>query len=165
MEKEEELVLLEETEEPKKYFINIEWFERNKRSFRVVAERRFCPSCQSKIGTQTEERVPTIEPKTGRVVYQTQTVPFGSNPMAVIRGCCARERNYITADMPVMEAIFRVFLMSGNQPMDVETIRDELGQWFPLTSRPHGYAAEVLTRLIEADTYYGIREFNPPPID
>jgi len=161
----EEIVELDREEEPKKYYIDTHWFDRTGRSFRVVAEKRFCAACRSKIGTDTQERVPVLDPKTGRVVYETRTVPFGSNPTAVIRSCCARERGYITADMPVLEAVFRVFLMNGNQPTDLEGIREQLAQWFPLTARPHGYTAEVLKRLIENDDYYGLAEFTTQPVE
>jgi hypothetical protein len=160
----EELERTEPEEEPKKYYIDMGWFEQNQRSFRVVAEKRFCPGCKSKLGTETEERLPTIDSKTGRVVYETRKVAFGSNPLSVIRSCCARERNYITSDMPVLEALFRVFLLNGNQPVELEVIREELSQWFPLTSRPHGYSTQLLRRLIEGDNNYGLSEFVPQPV-
>lgn len=147
--------------EPKKYYINVDWYDSVGRSFRAVAEKRFCASCKAKLGTETQERVPVIDPKTGRVVYEMQTVPFGSNPMSAIRSCCSRERGYITADTPVLESVFRFFLANANQPAELETIREELSQWFPLTVRSHGYSAELLQRLIEADDYYGLAEFNP----
>ncbi len=151
-------------EAPKKYFIDTRWYDRTGRSFRAVAEKRFCASCKAKIGSETQERVPVLDQKTGRVVFETRSVPFGSNPTAVIRGCCARERGYITAEMPVLEAVFRVFLMNGNQPTDLDGIREELAQWFPLTARPHGYSKEFLARVIEGDDYYGLREFRPEPV-
>jgi hypothetical protein len=160
----EEFERTEPEEEPKKYYIDMGWFEQNQRSFRVVAEKRFCPGCKAKLGTETEERLPTIDSKTGRVVYETHKVAFGSNPLSVIRSCCARERNYITSDMPVLEALFRVFLLNGNQPVELEVIREELSQWFPLTSRPHGYSTQLLRRLIEADNNYGLSEFVPQPV-
>lgn len=151
--------------EPKKYYIDTNWYDKAGRSFRTVVEKRFCASCKAKLGTETEERLPVIDPKSGRVVYETRTVPFGSNPLAVIRGCCGKERGYITADMPVLEAVFRVFLLNGNQPAELETVRDELSQWFTLTLKSHGYSPDLLARLIANDDYYGLREFVPPPVD
>ena len=162
---EEETTVPEEPEPPKKYYIDTNWYDQTGRSFRVVAEKRFCPACQQKIGQETQERVPVIDPKTGRVVYEMRSVPFGSNPIAVIRGCCSRERGYITADMPVLEAVFRVFLLNGNQPTDLQGVRDELAQWFPLNARAHGYSVDMLRRLIKGDDYYGLREFKTPPVE
>ncbi|MCL4466364.1 MAG: hypothetical protein M1401_02110 [Chloroflexi bacterium] len=155
----------EQEQEPQKYFIDLLWYDRHDRSFRVVAEKRFCPSCQSKIGTEVQERLPTIDPKTGKVVYEMRAVPFGSNPTAVIRSCCSKERGFITAEMPILEAVFRVFLMNGNQPTDLGRVREDLAQWFPLTSRAHNYSTDLLRRLIEADHQYGLREFKPQAIE
>ncbi|MHB1005240.1 MAG: hypothetical protein ACYC3S_06295 [Chloroflexota bacterium] len=156
---------IQEQAEPTKYYIDTNWYDESDRSFRVVAEKRFCAGCQSKVGTEVQERVPTIDPKTGRVVYEVRSVPYGSNPIAVIRSCCAKERGYITADMPVLESVFRIFLMNGNQPTELETVREELAQWFPLTVKSHGYSADLLRRLIGADTYYGLREFKTRPVE
>ncbi|MHB1131863.1 MAG: hypothetical protein ACYC4L_05680 [Chloroflexota bacterium] len=156
---------MEEQQEPTKYFIDMRWYDQQQRSFRVVAEQRFCGSCREKVGTEVEERVPTIDSKTGRVVYETRAVPYGSNPTAVIRSCCSKERNYISVDMPVLEAVFRYFLLNGNQPTDLQALRDELSQWFPLTARSHNYSVDLLGRLIASDDYYGLREFRPEPVD
>ena len=156
---------MDEQLEPTKYYIDTGWYDQQQRSFRVVAEQRFCASCRDKVGTEVEERVPTIDPKTGRVVYETRSVPYGSNPIAVIRSCCGKERGYITPDMPVLETIFRLFLLNGNQPTDLQTLRDELGLWFPLTARAHNYSVETLRRLIAGDEYYGLREFHPELVE
>lgn len=145
--------------EASRYFIDTASFEANRRSFAVMAQGRFCASCQAKIGTTTEERAPTVDKKSNRVVYETRTMHFGDQPMAVIRSCCSRQRNYITADTPVLEAIFRVFLANGNQPVTVERLREQLADWISLRDRPHNYAPELLERLIRNDRRYGLREF------
>ena len=154
----------EQQQDPRKYYIDLRWYDRTNRSFRVVAEKRFCPSCQAKIGSEVQERVPTLDPKTGRVVYEMRNVPYGSNPTSIIRSCCSKERGYITAEMPVLEAVFRVFLMNGNQPTDLDGVRDELAQWVSLNSRAHNYSTDMLRRLIDSDDYYGLREFKPEAI-
>jgi hypothetical protein len=155
----------EQAQESKKYYVDLHWYDRTNRSFRVVAERRFCPACQSKLGTEVQERTPVLDPKTGRVVYEMRNVPYGSNPTAVIRSCCAKERGYITAEMPVLETVFRVFLMNGNQPTDLDGVREELSQWFSLNARAHNYSPDLLRRLIEGDDYYGLREFRPQALE
>jgi hypothetical protein len=155
----------EQAQEPKKYYVDLHWYEQTNRSFRVVAEKRFCPCCQGKIGTEVQERTPVLDPKTGRVVYEVRNVPYGSNPTSVIRSCCAKERGFITAEMPVLEAVFRVFLMNGNQPTDLQSVREALSQWFSLDARAHNYSPELLRRLIEADDYYGLSEFRPQAVD
>ena len=155
----------EQPQEPTKYYIDLRWYDQTNRSFRVVAEKRFCPSCQAKIGTEVQERVPVLDPRTGRVVYEMRNVPYGSNPTAIIRSCCSKERGYITSEMPILEAVFRIFLMNGNQPTDLQTVREELSQWISLNARAHNYSPELLRRLIEADDYYGLREFRPQALE
>lgn len=148
-----------EVQEITRYFIDPRWYQGQGRSFPVVAQARFCRSCQNRIGTETEEQSPTIDPRTGRVVFESRKVPFGANPSSVIRACCSKERDYITPETPVLEAVFRVLLANGNQPSSLESLREQLGYWIPLNSRPHGYSTDLMRRLIEADDHYGIREF------
>jgi hypothetical protein len=145
-------------EEPR-FFIDMQWYEQHGRSFRAMAQGRFCPSCQAKVGETTEERVPAVDKKTNRVVYEVQQVRYGEQPMAVIRSCCSKQRNYITPETPVIEAIYRVFLANGNQPATLERVREQLGDWISLRERPHNYAPEMLERLIRNDHRYGLREF------
>jgi hypothetical protein len=64
-----------------------------------------------------------------------------------------------TSRVPVLEAVFRVFLASGNQPSTVERVREQLGDWISLRDRPHGYSGELIERLIQNDHRYGLRAF------
>ena len=148
-------------QEAPRFFIDINWYEQNGRSFKAMAQGRFCPACQAKVGAVSQERIPVVDKKTNRVVYEVQDVPYGDQPMAVIRNDCSKQRNYITPDTPVVEAIFRVFLATGNQPATVERLREQLGDWISLRDRPHGYAPELIERLIRTDRRYGLREFEP----
>ena len=50
-----------------RYFIDEKWFTEHNKSFRAIAQTRMCASCRKKIGTEVQERVPTIDPR-GRVV-------------------------------------------------------------------------------------------------
>lgn len=142
-----------------KYFIDMQWYDEHSRSFRAVAQGRFCRSCQGKLGSEAQERVPTVDAKTGRVVFEMRSVPYGSNPMSVIRTCCSKAKGYITLETPVLEAVFRIFLASGNQPTDLDSVRDQLSEYVHLNGKPHGYSSEYLERLIANDKFYGLRQF------
>ncbi len=142
-----------------RYYIDVKWYDEHERSFRAVAQTRLCEACKEKLGTETQERVPTIDPRTGRVVFEMRSVPFAQNPMSVIRSDCSKKREYITSETPLAEAIFRVFLASGNQPMEAERVREELGNYVAMSERPHNYGPELIERVIKADNYYGLREF------
>jgi hypothetical protein len=145
-----------------RYFIDESWFEKNNRSFRAMSQARMCDSCKELLGSETQERVPSVDSRTGRVVFEMRSVPYGQNPLTAIRSCCSKRRDYITPETPVVEALFRVFLASGNQPMDVERIREELSTYISMSDRPHNYSTELLERIIKTDQYYGLREFQLP---
>jgi hypothetical protein len=95
--------------------------------------------------------------------FDVRQVPYGSNPVRVIRECCSRKKNYIQPDMSTLEAIFRIYLGNGNQPMPLEHVRDQLQEWCPgggcqwllLTD-------EQMERVISRDTYYGLRPHQVP---
>src|SRR5690242_16304436 len=108
------------------YVIDVARLEQQGKSFQALAQARFCPACRAKLGTRTQERGTDIDPKTGRVTFTMRDVAFGANPFAVIRADCSRQRNWVTAETPLMEAVFRVLLANANQPMDVDQIREQL---------------------------------------
>jgi hypothetical protein len=149
----------EQQKERPKFYIDTRWYDEHNRSFLTLAQGRFCSSCQDKTGSEVQERVPTYNEKTGRVVYETRSVPYGANPFSVVRSCCSKAKGYITTETPILEAIFRVFLANSNQPADADSIREQLGEWIPLTGKPHSYDADFIERIIKADHYYGLREF------
>jgi hypothetical protein len=145
-------------EEKPRYYIDEKWFTEHNKSFRAVAQTRMCPSCRKKLGTEVQERVPTIDQR-GRVVYEMRSVPFASNPLTEIRRHCSKESGYLTAETPLVEALFRVFLANGNQPIDLDTIREQLATYVPPGERPRNYTPELLQRLLETDNRYGLRQF------
>lgn len=146
-----------EPESPR-YYIDERWYTDHNKSFRTVAQARMCPSCRKKLGTEVQERVPTVDNR-GRVVYEMRAVPFASNPLSEIRKHCSKEADYITAETPIMEAIFRVFLASANQPVDIAGILEQLSTYVPASERPRTYGPEVIERLLESPNQYGLRRF------
>lgn len=144
-----------------RYFIDIQWYNDNQRSFNDMVLTRICEECKDRSSEEVEERVARVDEATGRVVFDVVRVPYGSDPLKVIRDCCAQQRDYITAQTPLLEAIFRVLLANGNQPTEMEELRQQLSEWVRLETRPHAYAPELIERLIHNDRYYGLRRFNP----
>lgn len=153
---------LEAKTEPR-YAIDLSWFEENGLSFVDIARARMCEGCQARIGEEIEERRPVFDQKTGRMTYEVQRVAYGANPLKVIRECCSRKKNYIQPETTTLEAVFRIYLANGNQPMPLSHVREQLQEWCPgggcqwllLTD-------EQLERVITLDTYYGIRRHEVP---
>ena len=160
---EEESREVEAIEEEPRYFVDPQWYEDRGLSFNNVVQGRLCPSCAAKLGTTEVKRYPTVDPKTKRVTFEMREVPFASNPLQVIREDCSRSRDYITSETPLMEAIFRVFLANGNQPMPLSTVREHLLTYLPeIAALRSDFPESMLKRLIEGDTHYGIRNLDIP---
>ena len=73
-----------------------------------------------------------------------------------IGACCSKTPEFITSRLPIMECIFRLFLANNNQPLEVEELGKQLSQW--RGGDTYRTSAEVLSRLLESDQYYGLRQ-------
>ena len=125
------------TEEPKPlWFIDLDWFKLNGRSFLPLIQAGLCPKCRKQL--KAGEEGPSVD-----------------ELLSSIRDCCSNTPGFITRNLPILESVFRLFLANGNQPLALE----ELGK--QLSERRSGdtfrTSAEVLLRLLSNDQYYGIR--------
>jgi hypothetical protein len=146
-----------------RFFIDQQWYDDHGLAFSIVAQSRLCYSCASKLGTFAEERYPVIDPKTKRVTFEFRKVPYAANPLPIIRDCCSRSRDYVTPETPLLEAIFRVFLANGNQPMTASTIREHLMTFLPeMAALRSDYPVDLIERLIRNDRMYGLRQQELP---
>lgn len=86
---------------------------------------------------------------------------IGLDPAALIREIQEFHGDvpdFIRADMPIQEIVFRTLLARGNDPMSLREIHRELtGRWGN-TLRPISIDQNRLRRVLEADTYYGFAE-------
>jgi hypothetical protein len=140
------------------YRIDPSWFAENNLSFEDVVRARMCDSCQGRLGTEVEERVPVFDKESGRMKFEQHSGVYGSDPLRVIREHCGRAKNYIHRDMPTLEAIFRIFLANGNQPMTLEQVREQLAEWCPGGGCQWLLLPiETVERLVQNETYYGLR--------
>ena len=116
------------------WFIDLEWFERNNRSFSLLAKRCLCPKCSKRLKASEKEVA-------------------ADDLFSAIKKCCSKTPGFITDKTPVSESVFRVLLAAGNQPMNLE----ELGR--QLSERRGGdtirTSVGILSRLLAADRYYG----------
>lgn len=140
-----------------RYHIDTDWYKQRHRSFEKMAQSRMCSSCQGKLGTEIEERVPTIDQKSGRVVFENRKVPYGSNPFVVLRDCCGKGKAFISDSTPILEAVFRLFLANANQPLTLEDIHQKLEETANYSQSGHYVSTQLLKRLLDHDRQYGIR--------
>lgn len=124
--------MIETGEGETRYFIDLEWYRENGRSFPALARSRLCPSSQ---GVAAEEP------------HQL---------LAHFRDCCSKEEAFLNPNLPILEIIFRIFLQNGNQPLALEQIHQQLKEWKAPAGLFWDIPEEKLRRLLENDHYYGL---------
>ena len=118
-----------------RWFIDLDWYQQNDCSFSALAQSCLCPKCRER-----------LEVGSGEI--------SAADLLSAIKDCCSKSPDFITYKLPILESIFRLFLANGNQPLDLEEIGKQLTEW------RGGYcpSAEVLSRLLSSDQYYGLRQ-------
>jgi hypothetical protein len=120
-----------------RWFIDFDWYQQSNRSFFTLVQNYLCPKCRER-------------PEAGGA-----EIP-ASELLSTIRDCCSKTPGFITSKSPILESVFRLFLANGNQPLNLE----ELGR--QLSEQSGGYthhaSAEILSRLLSHDQYYGLRQ-------
>ncbi len=120
-----------------RYFIDLDWYQQSSRSFPALAQSYLCPKCREQLKAG-EGEIPAAD------------------LIAVIRDCCSKTPGFITRELPILESIFRLFLVNGNQPLDLEELGKQLSEW--RGGDTYYTSAEILPRLLGNDQYYGLRQ-------
>ena len=119
-----------------RWFIDLEWYEQNNRSFLDLTQRILCTKCTEKFGKKKKKA--------------TQ-----SDILTAIKDCCSKSSEYITSKMPLLESIFRIILANGIEPMSTEEIGKQLSEW---RGDIYSVSTQSLTRLLSNDRWYGFRQ-------
>ena len=127
-----------ESVKPPGHFIDLEpAADRHRSMAAVIAERR-CRDCRR---DDTDESVPNSAPK---------------EHIARISEHCANTSDYLLPDTPLKEAIFRVVLAGGNQPMTADEISENLSARWVMTAYPRELSSRVIGRLLDHSQSYCI---------
>jgi hypothetical protein len=116
------------------WFIDLDWYEQNGRLFATLAQGCLCPRCRERL-------------KAGEI----SEAELAAN----IRDCCSKLPGFITGEMAILAIMFRLFLANGNQPLTLAGLSEGLSEW--LGGDTYRTSAEVLSRLLKDERYYGIR--------
>jgi hypothetical protein len=128
-----------EQEEPC-WSIDIDWFEANNRSLVALVRDSLCEKCRKRL--DSEGKLNSLD-----------------DLLATIRDCCSTEPSFISGELPIMESVFRLFLANGNQPLDLIELGRQLSERRGVDT--YRTSAEILSRLLKNDRYYGIRPVEP----
>jgi hypothetical protein len=118
-----------------RWFVDLDWYRQNARSFAVLAQGCLCPRCRERLGE-------------GKVSEAELT--------ASIRDCCSQLLGFINGELTILASVFRLLLANGNEPLSLAELARQLGE--RLGEESYRALVEVLSRLLENETYYGIRQ-------
>ena len=69
---------------------------------------------------------------------------------------CSQQQDFLLPDTPMKEAVFRVLLAGGNDPMNAQAIGMALAEKWAMTPFPRDTSPRVIQRLLDNSAYYCI---------
>lgn len=124
-----------------RFHVDFEWWEREGRELRVDVMKHLRPESQVAFAAYTGgETIDVVSPETGevRVVDKLQFL---------LRTQCKPLEAFLTEHTSLVDAVFHVFLLNGNQPLAPTEIAEQI-------NRP---AATILRTLAGRVVYKGLR--------
>lgn len=88
----------------------------------------------------------------------------GMSPEALVEeiaGRYADEEEFIQAELPVQEIIFRMLVLRRNEPVSLQYLQQQLNERWSTPVRPINVTLHGLKRILDADTYYGFAPVKP----
>ncbi len=128
----------------RKYFIDPDTAEASRRSLPMLVASRQCYMCQQGLPED--------------VIIDSDPQDF----MDQIYAHCSQQDDYLLSDTPMKEAIFRVLLAGGNEPMNAEAIGASLSEKWATTPFPRDTSPRVIQRLLDNSAYYCIAPMPEP---
>jgi len=123
------------------FHIDFDWWKQSERDWHVFLRSLLCPAHQQSLADVEEgEMIDWIDPDTGEVK------PVDGIQHALMSHC-ALQPDFVDEHTALVEAVFRLFLANGNQPMSAEDLSNKL-------KRP---ALTILRTLSGARIYRGLR--------
>jgi len=104
------------------YHIDFDWWGQNDRDWRVHLMSLLCSEHQEAFADfKVDEMVDWIDPETAEV----QLV---DGLQHIIITHCAKEDGFISDRTALVDAVFRIFLANGNDPMTVTELAERVGR-------------------------------------
>ena len=126
------------------YIVNIEQSENHGRALVMLIMGRRCYEDR-----QTDEEAPTNARGIQRLIKR-------------ISDHCRQTPDYLMADTPLKEAVFRVMLSLGNQPITPEKVSETLSEQWAMTPYPRDISPSKLQKLMDNSEYYCITRVPGP---
>lgn len=99
-----------------KFHIDFDWWERESHALRVYLMSHLCAEHQVAFAADAPlELLDRVDTETGEVV-QIDSLQY------TLGIHCAQQPEFLTPHLPLVDAVFRVFLANGNQPLSPEEL-------------------------------------------
>ncbi len=125
-----------------RFHIDMGWWEGQRRDIRVYLRDMLCNECREMVQSYgMDARIDAVDETTGEV-SRVDAI------MHSLRTCCGLQSDYVGPNTPIIEAIFRTFILNDNQPLSVRELHEQLNRRPP----------ETLLRMLTAgEVYLGLR--------
>ncbi|MCD6290281.1 MAG: hypothetical protein J7M34_07235 [Anaerolineae bacterium] len=121
-----------------KFHIDTDWWESNGLSFRLYLLSQLCPECRERFPNHREtEMVDWVDPDTAEVRRADAL-------LECLRTYCAQRQDFISPDVPLVAAAFRLLLLNDNRPMSPREMHEVI-QWRP---------PEAILRVLTGEQIY-----------
>lgn len=130
---------LKETLGQIKYEISIERAEYLQRSLEQIILDRMCTKCSSQFESGSS---------VSKIKKQIKTVAK----------CCAKSEDFIQAEFPLQDILFRTLLTKSNRPMSLIDLHKVITEEWATPVRPMNIPIEDLKRILDSDMYYCFAE-------
>ncbi len=123
------------------FHIDYDWWERKGLQINVELRAHLCPEHQAVFSDHFDtEKIDWVGEKTGEVTKV-------EGLQHVLQVHCSKQPDYINEDLSLVDAVFRVFLANGNEPLTSKELSAIIG-------RP---AETILSTISGLRVYQGIR--------
>ncbi len=125
------------------FHIDFDWWKQNESDWHVFLRSLLCPAHQQSLANVEEgEMIDWIDP-------QTAEVKSVDGIQHALMSYCALQPDFVDEHTAMVEAVFRMFLANGNQPMTAEDLSKKL----------NCPAITILRTLSGPRIYRGLRPF------
>ena len=128
-----------------RFHIDFDWWERHGREYRVYLRSHLCEEHQTEFGPDEDggdRLLDWVHPRTAQVM-RLDRIQY------TLRNHCAGEPEFLTKHTSMVDAVFRVFIANGNQPLTVLELAARVGR--------EGRENTVLRTLAGHRVYKGLR--------
>jgi hypothetical protein len=125
-----------------RFHIDLSWWQEQGRDIRVYVRDMLCDDCREMLRDyDLDDKMDAVDETTGEVVQM--------EPLWYCLGtCCGQKPDFIGPNTPIIEAVFRTFLLNNNTPLSIRELHERLDRRPPAT---------LLRMLTAGDIYLGLR--------